>query len=64
MNISDEETEALARQLWALYAETLGYMASAETGWEDLSSPEKTGWVTVAQAIDAGFVPKDEPDHC
>lgn len=49
--MSDKEQEALARQLWALYAETRGYIAEAQIIWEDLAPVEREAWIQVAQFV-------------
>lgn len=59
----DTEIDALAKLLWALHAEALGYLDKAMVGWDDLKPYEREAWIQVVEYIAANFDAKVSPDH-
>ena len=45
--------EQLARKLWALHEEALGYMDSVEHSWDGLTAVQREAWIQVAQFVEA-----------
>jgi len=56
-------SEALAKQLYALYVEAIGLKA-VKWDWDHLSSVQKEAWIQVAQFVDARALEVETiPDH-
>lgn len=49
---NSQEQEALARQLWSIHRETLGYMANDYPDWEHEQVENREAWIQVAQYVE------------
>ena len=54
------ELEALAKQLWTIHAEALGFQY--QLNWYDLDAQDREAWIQVAEFVDKRG-DTEVPDH-